>query len=89
MDTKTFEAALIADGYDDIAIKDYPAKPENNLHVHDFSVRGLVLSGTFLVRLNVQQVTHGPGDVFEVPEGVEHTEQIGVDGARILIGKRY
>ena len=89
MDAQAFETQLNADGYTEIETKDYQAKPENNTHAHDCSVRGLVLEGAFIVRLNGTQMTFGPGDVFDVAEGIEHTEQIGADGARILIGKKY
>lgn len=44
MEAQAFEAQLKADGYSEIETKDVPAKPENNVHTHDFSARGLVLS---------------------------------------------
>ena len=89
MDAQAFERQLKADGYTEIETNDQSAKPENNMHAHDCSVRGLVLEGAFIIRLNGRQVTFGPGEVFNVEKGVEHTEEVGPDGARLLIGKRY
>ena len=89
MDAQAFEKQLKADGYSEIETKDYLAKPENEAHVHDFSARGLVLDGAFICRLDGHQVTFGPGDIFDVAKGIEHTEQIGESGARVLTGKKY
>ena len=89
MEAQAFDTQLKADGYLEIETKDYPVKPENEAHVHDCSVRGLVLDGAFIVRLDGRQVTFGPGDVFDVAQGIEHTEQFGEAGARILIGKKH
>lgn len=89
MEAQAFERQLRADGYSEIETKEQQPKPENSTHVHDCSVRGLVLEGVFLIRLDGRQITFGPGDVFDVAQGVEHTEQVGPDGARLLIGKKY
>lgn len=51
--------------------------------------RGLVLDGAFTVPLDGRQVTFEPGRVFDVAAGVEHSEQVGEDGARLLVAKRY
>ncbi len=90
MDAKKFEHQLKADGYTEIEWKQInQPRSENEAHVHDCSVRGLVLDGAFIVRLDGRQVAFGPGEIFDVEQGVEHTEEIGPDGARILIGKKY
>lgn len=72
MDAQGFERQLQLDGYSEIETKKQHAKPENDAHSHDCSVRGLVLEGAFMVRLDGRQVTFGPGDVFDVAKGGAH-----------------
>ena len=89
MDAKAFEAQLKADGYTEIETKVFGPRPANGEHGHHFDVRGLVLDGTFIVTKNAVPASYWPGDVFVVPNGELHCEEIGPDGARVLIGRRF
>ena len=83
-----FEEQLKSDGYSQIETKDYSPRPANEAHGHDFAVRGLVLEGTFTVIQDRQSVTYRPGQVFAVAAGVPHSEEIGPEGARVLVGRQ-
>jgi hypothetical protein len=63
--------------------------PGKGRYRHHFAIRGLVLSGTFLVTQKGDPVTHGPGQVFAVDEGELHDELIGPDGARVVVGRKF
>jgi quercetin dioxygenase-like cupin family protein len=89
MDQPTFEAQLKADGYTDIETKTVAPMLERESHDHDYTIRGLVLSGTFIVVGDDRNVTYRPGDIFDVPKGRVHHEKTGADGSRILIGLKY
>lgn len=89
MDTHAFEASLKVDGYTEIEIKAYAPTPANGQHGHHFSVRGLVLDGTFAVIRGRTAVTYRTGEVFAVAEGCLHCEEIGPAGARVLVGRKY
>lgn len=89
MDEKEFDAGLRQDGYTDIQTKTLTPRPANTEHGHDYAVRGLVLDGVFIVSQNGQATTYRPGDVFSVAAGCEHTEEIGAEGARVLVGLKY
>ena len=89
MNPTDFETNLKADGYTEIETKQYEPRPANGEHGHHFSVRGLVLEGSFIVTKETQLVTYRPGDVFAVAEGQMHCEEVGADGARILVGRKY
>jgi quercetin dioxygenase-like cupin family protein len=89
MDEKEFDAELRRDGYTEIQTKTLSPRPANVEHGHDYAVRGLVLDGTFIVSQDNQVTAYRPGDVFSVAAGREHTEEIGPEGARILIGLKY
>ena len=89
MDIHTFEANLKGDGFTEIENKTYPPTLANGEHGHHFSVRGLVLDGGFTVIRKQKPVTYRAGDVFAVPAGDLHCEEIGAEGARVLVGRKY
>lgn len=89
MDTRAFEASLRADGYTEIETKALAPSPTNGEHGHDFSVRGLVLDGAITVIRGRDAVTYRTGEVYAVPEGCLHCEEIGPAGVRILVGRKY
>jgi quercetin dioxygenase-like cupin family protein len=84
-----FEAELKSAGYVEIETKALDPRPANNGHVHDYDIRGLVLDGIFIVKQDDEPVTYRAGDVFAVAAGRSHTEEIGPQGARILVGRKY
>ena len=86
---RDFEAQLRADGFNEIETRSLDPRPGRGRHRHHFSIRGLVLSGTFVVTTDAEPVTHGAGQVFAVPEGQLHDEWIEPEGARILVGRKY
>jgi hypothetical protein len=88
MDIPAFEASLKVDGYKDIEIKTYMPAPANGEHGHHFSVRGLVLDGTFTVIRGRTAVMYRAGEVFAVEAGSLHSEEIGAAGARVLVGRK-
>jgi len=84
-----FEAQLRAEGYTEIETKSYDPRPANGDHAHHFSVRGMVVDGTFTVTRDNKPVTYRPGETFAVAEGEIHFEEIGPGGARVLTGRKY
>lgn len=89
MDANEFEARLKADGYTEVETKSLEPRPVNGEHGHHFSVRGLVLTGAFIVTRDNEPVTYRPGEIFAVAMGEMHCEEIGPEGARILVGRKY
>ena len=89
MQQNIFAAELRSEGFTQIESKALDPKPGNVEHVHDYDIRGMVLDGVFIVTQGGQSVTYRAGDVFAVPAGKRHSEEIGPDGARILVGRKY
>ena len=89
MNESEFEAQLKADGYQEIELQELAARPGKGRHRHHFAVRGLVLSGSFLVTQDSNPVTYGPGQTFSVAEAELHDEAIGPEGARVLVGRKF
>ena len=89
MDQREFEEQLRTDGYQEIELQELAPRPGKGRHRHLFAVRGLVLSGTFLVTQRDDPVVYGPGQVFTVAHGELHDESIGPDGARVVVGRKF
>ena len=89
MDKNEFDAQLRADGYTEIETKSLDARPANEGHGHAFAVRGLVLAGAFTVVQAGTSTTYRPGEVFMVGAGQVHSEEVGPEGAQILVGRKY
>jgi quercetin dioxygenase-like cupin family protein len=89
MDQREFETQLKADGYQEIELQTLVPRPGKGRHRHHFAIRGLVLSGTFLVTQKGDPVTYGAGQIFAVEEGELHDESIGPDGASVLVGRKF
>jgi quercetin dioxygenase-like cupin family protein len=89
MDRQEFEARLREDGYTEIEAKLLQPRPANDEHGHPFAVRGLVLSGAFTVTQHNLTRTYRPGEIFSVAVGHDHSEQIGPDGAEVIVGRKY
>lgn len=88
MDTRTFEADLRRDGYQDIETKSQPADVHVGSHAHDFDVRALVLSGEVTLSWDGKTQTYRSGEVFTMAAGCPHTEQYGPQGYTYLVGRR-
>lgn len=89
MDKNEFDAQLRADGYTDIETKAVAPRPANEGHGHPYAVRGLVLTGAFTVIQDSTSTTYLPGQVFMVAAGLVHSEEVGKDGAQLLVGRQY
>jgi quercetin dioxygenase-like cupin family protein len=84
-----FDAQLKADGFQEIEKQTLAPRPGKGRHRHLFAIRGMVLSGTFLVTQTGDAVIYGPGQIFAVDDGELHDESVGPDGASVLVGRKF
>jgi quercetin dioxygenase-like cupin family protein len=89
MQPAEFEAELKSKGFTEIESRSNDPRPVNPGHTHDYDIRGLVLDGIFIVNQGDAPVTYRAGDIFFVPAARSHTEEIGAEGAKILVGRKY
>lgn len=88
MDRASFAAALAADGYEGPLDRRMEPGQEVHEHTHPFDARLLILEGEFILERDGATRSYGPGEMFEVPAGVEHVERFGPQGATYLVGRR-
>lgn len=90
MDADEFISGLKADGYDEIVHKDVPAGTWLAEHEHPWDARLLVLDGGLTVGIAGDSRTYRPGERFEVPRGLRHTERYDAEReTRLVIGRRH
>jgi len=89
MNQQEFEASLKEDGYTEIEVKSLRPRPRNDEHGHPFAVRGLVLAGAFTVTQRNITKTYRTGEIFSVASGQDHSEEVGPDGAEVVVGRKY
>jgi quercetin dioxygenase-like cupin family protein len=89
MQQADFEAELKSKGFTEIESKAFDPRPTNHGHTHDDDIRGLVLDGVFIVNQGEVPVTYRASDIFFVPAGRSHTGEIGGEGAKIVVGRKY
>ena len=89
MNRQEFEAQLKVDGYTEIEAKSLQPRPVNDQHGHPYAVRGLVLAGAFTVLQNNSSKTYRAGEIFLVLADHEHSEEVGPDGAEVVVARKY
>ena len=88
MNEAQFRQQLQEQGYGEAQSLEYEPNMVNDRHTHDFSAFVFVLSGEFTLVTEDGSVTHQPGESCKLAAGTLHSEQTGVSGATLLIGKK-
>lgn len=89
MNVTEFEQALERAGYREIKTSTKEPQPANGKHAHEFSVRGLVSAGEFIITCDGAPRSYKVGDEFEVAAGQLHSEAVGPQGACVTAGRKY
>ena len=89
MNELEFGKQLKADGFQEIERQQIDPRPGKGRHRHVFEIRGLVISGTFFVEQKGEPVAYRAGDIFSVARGELHDEWVEVDGAQLLVGRKF
>ena len=83
-----FRSELEADGYEVIAVT-WDVGHADRAHSHKFSAKLLCVEGSVQVRTDAGVTTYKPGDQFEMTAGTNHRELVGLQGARLVVGRKY
>ncbi len=89
MNAAEFEKMLEQEGYREITTRTRDPQPANAEHAHEFSVRGFVSAGEFVITCNGVPRSYKAGDEFEVAAGQIHTEAVGPEGTCVTTGRMY
>lgn len=88
MDRATFEAELARDGFENAGVKEMGPGCHNDAHAHDFEVRAMVIEGEITLGYDGKVETCRPGDVLTMAKGCMHTEDVGPEGLKFIVGRK-
>ena len=87
MTEREFRDLLKTEGFPEPVNVTWERGKHNAAHAHDFTAKGLVLEGKVTISSDTGVQTCGEGDTFFMAAGVEHVEQVGPEGAKLLVGR--
>jgi PAS domain S-box-containing protein len=84
-----FEAAALAEGFDDVLERRWDANEVLEPHRHPFAVKGLMVQGELWLTRGDETQHLRPGDRFEIARNELHAERYGSEGAIFWIARRH
>ncbi|MDB5383043.1 MAG: cupin [Rhodospirillales bacterium] len=86
--TEEFEATLLRDGFS-ADIRAIKLGTANHEHVHPLDEQGLVLGGGVTLTITAGSHTYRRGQIFTMEAGHPHSEWIGPQGLRDMVGRLH
>ena len=88
-DFAAYEQACLADGFDEVLVRDWPPGAVVPTHHHPFALRASVVAGEMWLGAPGAQPRHlMPGDEFSLAAGALHDERYGPAGATFWVARR-
>lgn len=78
---EAFKTRKLAEGYDEVLIREWKPGFRNEPHEHPFDTDAVVAHGEYWLHMDGQATHLRQGDVFQLARGVTHWEQYGPEGA--------
>jgi quercetin dioxygenase-like cupin family protein len=76
-----FKAQKLAEGYDEVLLREWAPNLVNEPHTHPFDTHAFVAQGEFWLTVNGQTTHYVAGSTFELARGIPHAERYGTEGA--------
>ena len=87
-DFSAFEREALAEGFDEVIERRWPAGAVVEEHSHPFAVRALLVKGEMWLTVG-ESIRHlQVGDTFELDRDVPHNERYGLEGATYWVARR-
>jgi hypothetical protein len=83
-----FKAQALAEGFDEVLERSWPADAIFETHTHPFAVRARVVRGEMWLSVDGQTEHLQAGDEFALAPGVPHAERYGHAGATYWVARR-
>jgi CheY-like chemotaxis protein len=84
-----FEAASLAEGFDEVVERRWDANEVLEPHRHPFAVKALMVAGEMWLTRDEKTQHLRAGDAFEIPRNALHSERYGPDGATFWVARRH
>jgi hypothetical protein len=88
IDFEQYKAAQLAQGHDEVLVREWEPNLSNEPHTHPFDTQALVVRGEFWLTTLGQTHHLKVGDRFSVPRGQLHNERYGPQGATFWASRK-
>lgn len=85
---KEFEAQALAEGFDEVLERSWPADAVLDTHTHPFAAKAQVARGEMWLTIGETTQHLTAGDGFELDREVPHAERYGPTGATYWVARR-
>ena len=85
---KEFTAQALAEGFDEVLEREWPALTVLASHTHPFALKALVVRGEMWLTVDKETRHLVAGDTFALERDVPHAERYGQDGAVYWVARR-
>ncbi len=89
MSLAEFERTALADGFDEVLVREWAPGQRVDTHTHPFAVRALVVRGDLTLICGEEARSLQAGENFELGCEVPHAEQYGAQGATFWVARRH
>lgn len=83
-----YRAQALAEGYDEVLVRSWPADLQIDTHTHAFALKARVVSGEMWLTVGAETRHLQPGDEFDLAAEVPHAERYGHGGAAYWVARR-
>ena len=83
-----YRAQALAEGYDEVLVRSWPADLQIDIHTHAFALRARVVSGEMWLTVGAETRHLQPGGEFALAADVPHAERYGHSGASYWVARR-
>lgn len=83
-----FKAQHLAEGFDEVLERDWPADAVLDSHTHPFAAKARVVRGEMWLTVGQETLHLGVGDGFVLDRGEVHAERYGSAGATYWVARR-
>jgi len=85
---KEFSAEALAEGFDEVLEREWPALTVLETHTHPFALKALVVRGEMWLTVDKEMQHLIAGDSFALERDVPHAERYGDNGATYWVARR-
>ena len=86
---ESFQTAALAQGFDEVVVREWLPEQVVGTHAHPFSVQARVVRGEFWLHCG-DATSHIPaGGGFELARDIPHDERYGPEGATFWVARRH
>lgn len=83
-----YRAQALAEGFDDVLVRCWPADLQIETHTHAFALKAVVVQGEMWLTVGTDTRHLRPGDAFTLEREVPHAERYGHTGATYWVARR-